>query len=86
MFYTAAELKRYFPYPRDAVSSIMETFPIVKRKDKEKWGEYRTKRVILEIYDAVLEAIRTGNPFQTRLGPLTADPHCCHPLSEGGRN
>ena len=29
----------------------METFPIVKRKDEAKYGEYRTKRVILEMYD-----------------------------------
>jgi len=29
----------------------METFPIVKRKDEKLFGEYRTKRVILEIND-----------------------------------
>ena len=27
---------------------ILETFPIVKRKDEKLSGEYRTKRVILE--------------------------------------
>ena len=51
-----ARLKASFPSPRDAVAYIMDTFPIVKRKDEEKWGEYRTKRVILEIYDAMAEA------------------------------
>jgi len=30
---------------------ILETFPIVKRKDIEKYGEYRTKRLILEFYN-----------------------------------
>ena len=34
----------------------MDTFPIVKRKDEAAHGEYRTKRVILEIYDAMHEA------------------------------
>jgi hypothetical protein len=29
----------------------METYPIVKRKDEKQYGEYRTKRVILEMYD-----------------------------------
>ena len=29
---------------------IIETFPVVKRKDGQKYGEYRTKRVILECY------------------------------------
>jgi hypothetical protein len=29
----------------------METFPIVKRKDIQKYGDYRTKLTILKIYD-----------------------------------
>jgi len=74
-----AELKRRFPTPRDAVAYIMDTFPIVKRKDEAKHGDYHTKRVILEIYDAMQEAIRTGHPYQTRLNPPPADPRCCHP-------
>lgn len=75
-----AELKKHFPTPRHAVDYIMDTFPIVKRRDEEKYnGDYRTKRVILEIYDAMLEAIRTGKPYQTRLNPPPADPSCCHP-------
>jgi len=58
----------------------MDTFPIVKRKDEEKYdGDYRTKRVILEIYDEMAVAARTGNPYKTRLDPPPADPSCCHP-------
>ncbi len=68
------ELKRYFPTPRDAVDYIMDTFPIVRRKDDEQYGEYRTKRVILEIYDAMQEAIRTGQPYQTLLDPPPGPP------------
>jgi hypothetical protein len=45
------------------VDYIMETFPIVKRKDESKWGEYRTKRVILEIYDAMLAAMQEGAEY-----------------------
>lgn len=77
-----AELKKHFPTPRDAVAYIMDTFPIVRRKDEEKYGEYRTKRVILEIFDDMQKAIRTGKPYQTRLDPPPADPRCCHPPRE----
>jgi hypothetical protein len=48
---------------RDDVDYIMETFPIVKRKDIAAHGDYRTKRLILEIYDAMAEAERTGVPY-----------------------
>lgn len=58
----------------------MDTFPIVRRKDEEKFaGDYRTKRVILEIYDAMSESLRTGRAYQTRLDPPPADRQCCHP-------
>ena len=30
---------------------ILGTFPIVKRKDEEQFGEYRTKRLIMEKYE-----------------------------------
>jgi hypothetical protein len=66
------ELRRHFPTPRDAVAYIMDTFPIVRRKDEERHGEYRTKRVILEIYDEMAETMRTGIPYKTRLNPRPA--------------
>jgi hypothetical protein len=78
-----ARLKASFSTPRDAVAYIMETFPIVKRKDEAKWnGDFRTKRVILEIYDAMAEAARTGIPYQTRLSPPPADAAVAHPWPE----
>ncbi|SEJ79446.1 Methyltransferase domain-containing protein [Deinococcus reticulitermitis] len=33
------------------VDYVMDTFPIVKRKDEAKWGTYRTKEAILSVYD-----------------------------------
>jgi len=69
-----ARLKTHFPTPRHAVDYIMDTFPIVKRKDEEKHGEYRTKRVILEIYDEMTEAMRTETAYKTRLNPPPGPP------------
>lgn len=70
----SALLREMLSAPRDAVDYIMETFPIVKRKDEQAHGEYRTKRVILEIYDEMAQALRTGQPYQTRLDPLPGPP------------
>jgi len=41
----------------------------VKRKDEAKHGEYRTKQVILEIYDEMTDAQRDGTEYRTRLEP-----------------
>jgi len=63
---------------RDDVDYVMETFPIVKRKDEQKYGEFRTKRVILECYDAMAAAIKSGQSYQTILDPPPADPRVAH--------
>lgn len=68
------ELLTSFPTPRHAVDYIMETFPIVKRKDEKAHGTYRTKLAILDIYDQMAEAIRTGQPYQTALTPPPGPP------------
>ncbi|MGI8824367.1 MAG: hypothetical protein ACR2JC_01750 [Chloroflexota bacterium] len=48
---------------RDDVEYIMSTFPIVERHDVKNHGEYRTKRVILEIYDEMQRAMQTGGTY-----------------------
>jgi len=68
---------------RDDTDYIMETFPVVKKKDIQQHGNYRTKHPILEIYDAMQRAIETGEPYQTLLDPPPADPRVAHPPREG---
>ena len=63
---------------RDDVDYIMETFPVVKGHDEKAHGEYRTKRLILEIYDELAVAARTGRPYVSRLDPPPADPRVAH--------
>jgi hypothetical protein len=38
---------------RDELSYILDTFPIVRRKDEEKYGEYRTKQMVLEAFESL---------------------------------
>ncbi len=54
---------------RDEVDFVMETFPIVRRHDEAAFGEYRTKRVVLEMYDALAAAASSGKPYVSLLGP-----------------
>jgi len=45
---------------REELDHIMDTFPIVKRKDEAKWGEYRTKRMVLEAWEELVRAVDVG--------------------------
>ena len=67
-----------FGLTREQLDFILDTFPIVRKNDIAAHGEYHTKRVILEIYDEMADAIRTGQPHQTRLDPAPADPRVAH--------
>jgi len=49
---------------------------------EEPNGECLVKRIILECYDAVAEAMKTGRPYQTILDPPPADPRIAHPAIE----
>jgi hypothetical protein len=79
-----SQLKKCFQKPRDAVAYVMDTFPIIQRADHVKFGDYLTKRTILEIYDAMVDAVATCKPYQTRLDPPPADPSCRHPKKKVG--
>jgi hypothetical protein len=59
---------------RDDVDYIMDTFPIVKRKDVAKYGSYRTKERILAIYDEMAECIAKGTEWVSPLDPPPGDP------------
>lgn len=81
---------------RDDVDYIMGTFPIVERRDRERYdGAYRTKDLILDRYDALAPFIPPAtspmtipqltpdslNGYQTFLNPPPADPSVAHPPS-----
>jgi len=73
-----ARLALLYGLQRDELAHVLDTFPIVQKDDEKAHGEYRTKRVILEMYDAMAEAARTGKPYQTRVDPPPADPRVAH--------
>jgi len=72
----------------------MEAFPIVKRKDEKEHGGYRTRCVILDMYDQMATLPKIEVPhlkgldepylvpdvsqFETWLSPPPADPSVAH--------
>jgi hypothetical protein len=56
---------------RSGVEHVMDSFDTLRRREEkpQNFGEFRTKRLILERYDAMTEAARTGVPYQTVLDP-----------------
>ncbi len=54
---------------RYVTAYILDTFPVLRRTEEREHGEYRTKRVVLETYDALAAAAARGIPYDSPLGP-----------------
>jgi hypothetical protein len=57
---------------------LLDSFTVLRKYEEIDHREFLTKRIVLEIYDELAEAQRTGRAYQTRLDPIPADPSCCH--------
>ena len=54
---------------RDDTAYILGTFPVLAKSEAREHGEYRTKRLVLETYDALASATAQGIPYESPLGP-----------------
>ena len=68
-----------FGLSRADIDVILATFPIVEKRDRKKHKEFRTRQLILECYDAMLDAARSGKPYQSRLSTALANRDMVHP-------
>lgn len=64
-----ASMFQLFGLNRDEVEHVMESFPRVRKHDERDHGEFRTKRLILEIYDAMADAAARGTTYESKLDP-----------------
>lgn len=62
------------PSARDAVVYILKTFPLVEKKDVVTHNSFRTRDVILSVYDAIQLAVETGEPYQSLVNPPPGPP------------
>lgn len=54
---------------RSEVGHIIESFTVMKKYEERDHGEFRTKRLVLEVYDAMAHAAATGTAYKTVLDP-----------------
>jgi len=54
---------------------VLDSFFVVRSYDMRDHDEFRTKRLVLERYDAMAEAIRTGVPYEAILDPPPGHGH-----------
>jgi hypothetical protein len=63
---------------RSDAEHVLESFVVAGKYDEAEHGEFRTKRLVLERYDALAEATASGRPYCTILAPPPGDVRVTH--------
>ena len=66
---------RVFEIRRHELEYIMETFPIVKESDIARFGDYRTKMLILDAFDGISGSISPDEVLETLLQMMYQTEH-----------
>ncbi|MBC2859860.1 Eco57I restriction-modification methylase domain-containing protein [Stappia sp. 28M-7] len=66
---------------REQVDWVLDSFTVLRKYEERDHGEFRTKRLVLNAYDAMAKAKASGSVYQTPLSPPPADPSLCHPAA-----
>ncbi len=64
-----AAMFHLYGLPRDDVEHVLDSFDGVRGSDERDHGEFRTKRLILQVWDAMAEAARAGTAYRSPLDP-----------------
>lgn len=64
-----AEMFHLYGLKRDEVEHVLNSSIVVRKYEERDHGEFRTKRLVLERYDAMAEAAASGVPYQTPIDP-----------------
>jgi hypothetical protein len=78
-------LFHFYGLARTEVEYVLDTFPIVARREIDVLGEFRTKRLVLERYDAITRA-SSASPYECPLDPPPADPLMALPAADAAKD
>jgi N-6 DNA Methylase len=51
------------------VERVLDSFLVLRKYEERDYGDFRTKRLVLEVYDAMAHAAATGTSYNTVLDP-----------------
>ena len=54
---------------RDDTAHILDMFPVLKQSEEREYGEFRTRRVVLDTYEALTVSAASGVAYDSPLGP-----------------
>ena len=68
-----AATAHFFKLDKEELEYVISTFQTLEKDEVAKYGSFRTREIVLRCYDAMSEAIASGQPYQSLLDPLPVD-------------
>ncbi len=68
----------FYGLDRSDVEHLLESFSALSNQEVRKFGEFRTKRLVLETYEAMAAAKAQGKPYVSKLDPPPGHPSLMH--------
>lgn len=70
---------RLYGLDRDEVEWVLDSFIVLRRYEERDLDEFRTKRLVLDRYDATTAAMQSDDGYTRPLDPPPADDRMRHP-------
>lgn len=73
-----AAMLHLYGLSREQADWVLDSFSVLRKYEERDHGEFRTKRLVLTAYDAMVKAKASGTAYKTPLSPPPADLSLCH--------
>ncbi len=73
-----AALLHIYGFSREEAAHVLASFPVVRRRERARFGESRTERTILALYERMGRAAAGGAAFRSALDPGPGDRRASH--------
>jgi hypothetical protein len=73
-----AALLHLYQLTKSQAEWLIDSFTVLRKYEEDDHGKFRTKHLVMGIYDEMAAAKHARRAYQTRLDPPPADPSCCH--------
>jgi hypothetical protein len=65
---------KVFGLTKGELSDLLDTFDVLQRREQEAYGEYRTKKLVLDAFEALHSATNSDRPYQSLLSQRQVEP------------
>lgn len=73
-----AAMLHLYELNREQAEWVLDSFTVLRKYEERDHSEFRTKRLVLNMYDAMAKAKEQGTAYVTPISPSPADPSLCH--------